>query len=61
MRNVRFSSDGDTLTIVIKLDEQGQVSASGKSSVVASTDGNVPVPGTDLKLGLNLYRRMARG
>ena len=29
--------------------------ASGKSDILATTNGNVSIPGTDLKMGLNLY------
>ena len=57
MRNIDLNIDGQILTITIKIDEQGAASASGKSAVVATTEGNVQLPGTDLKLGLNLYRR----
>ena len=48
--------NGDTLMIKAKLDKEGTLSTSGKSRVVASTHGNVPIPGTDLKMGLNVYR-----
>lgn len=61
MRNVNMRVDGAILTIQVKLDENGESSASGKSSVVASTHGPVSVPGTDLLVNLNLYRRIGRG
>lgn len=46
-----------TLIITINPEVKGRDSASGKSTVIASTEGNVSVPGTDLTLGLNLYRK----
>lgn len=55
-RNVVAFMDGDTIVIRMDASAKGTESKSGKSSVVASTNGNVGVPGTDLKIGLNLYR-----
>ena len=55
--NVRLSVKGSTLTITIDLKHAGEPSKSGKSQVIASTKGNVPVPGhQDLRLGVNVYR-----
>lgn len=53
--------EGSVLVIEMKLDEQGEPSVSGKSSVIASTHGPVTVLGTDLQMSLNLYRRIGRG
>lgn len=41
----------------IRLDSPGLTSASGKTIVLATTEGNAIVPGTDLRLNLNLWRR----
>jgi len=50
-------NDKGVLTITIDTKAEGTPSASGKSQVIASTRGNVVVPGTDgLKLGVNAYR-----
>ncbi len=59
MYNIDMKVDNSTneLTITIDLSKQGNISKSGKSRVIASSHGNVEVPGTDLKLGFNLYRR----
>ncbi len=44
--------------IEIDLSAPARISASGKTMVVASTRGNVEVPGTDgLVIGLNAYRK----
>ena len=56
MRNVEFSQSGDILVIKVNMKAQPKESASGKSLVVGSTEGNVSIPGTDLKVGLNVYR-----
>lgn len=55
-RNVSVAKEGDLLIIRCSLSAETKASASGKSEVIGTTNGNVAVPGTDLKLGLNLYR-----
>lgn len=56
MKNVEFSVKGDKLTIVVDLKERLGKSASGKTILVASTGGNIAIPGyEDVKLGLNAY------
>jgi len=47
---------GGKLILAIELKTEGVESKSGKSIVIASTRGNIGIPGTDLKLGVNLYR-----
>jgi len=60
MRNVHMAVKGNVLTITVKLDAKTETSKSGKSEIIASTEGNVLVPGTnardEIKLGLNLYK-----
>lgn len=48
--------NNNKLVITIDLGVEGTPSSSGKSTIIASTQGNAAIPGTDLKLGLNLYR-----
>lgn len=55
-RNVTVAKEGNILLIRCDLSAETKASASGKSEVIGTTNGNVAVPGTDLKLGLNLYR-----
>ena len=59
MDNVSMSVKGTTLTITIDLSKRGGKSTSGKTTRIASTEGNVPVPGTDTGavLGLNCYTK----
>jgi hypothetical protein len=53
--NVQYSLKGDVLTLVIDLAHRGPRSASGKTTRVASTQGNKVIPGTEVALGLNAY------
>lgn len=56
MKNVEATVKGRTLTITVDLDAPRSLSASGKSHVISSTEGNVSVPGfPEIKLGLNVY------
>jgi hypothetical protein len=54
--NVKSVRDGDKLYIELDLSESLGASKSGKSELVASTQGNRTIPGTDVKLGINCYR-----
>jgi hypothetical protein len=54
--NLTVSPDGKTATIVLDLTKDFGKSKSGKSTVVATTEGNASIPGTDLKIGVNVYR-----
>ncbi len=58
MKNVNLvvSPDKKTATLTIDLTQSFGKSTTGKSEKVASTDGNVSIPGTDLKIGLNVYK-----
>lgn len=56
MKNVIMTVAGDVLTITIDLKQSFGASASGKTTIVASTAGNVSVPGHDgIKIGVNAY------
>lgn len=52
-----MSVNGTTLTITVDLSKSFGSSSSGKSIIVASTEGNVSVPGREEKIGLNVYRK----
>ena len=58
MRNVKLSKTSNTLVIEISLADKGEVSESGKSTVIASTGGNTPIviDGVEHYLGVNFYR-----
>ncbi len=53
--NIKVEVKGDEAIITIKLSHRGRPSSSGKSIIVASTGGNVAIPGTQVILGLNAY------
>jgi hypothetical protein len=49
--------DGDKLIITVDLNQEFGLSSSGKSITIASTEGNISVPGReDVKVGLNVYK-----
>lgn len=57
MKNVTMKVVGSTLTITIDLSKTFGESRSGKTTIVATTQGNVPVPeGKGAILGLNVYK-----
>ncbi|WP_342676897.1 hypothetical protein [Methanofollis sp. UBA420] len=58
MKNVDMKRDGDRLVITVDLSKDFGESKSGKSITIASTEGNVSVPGDEeVKIGLNVYRK----
>jgi hypothetical protein len=57
MKNVEMSVNGNILTIKVDLSKEYGPSSSGKTIIVASTEGNVSIPGREEKLGLNVYRK----
>jgi hypothetical protein len=57
MKNVEFSVTGNTLTITVDLTKDFGPSSSGKTIIIASTEGSFPLPGRDEVVGLNVYRK----
>jgi hypothetical protein len=55
MKNVDMKVNGNILTISVDLSKQFGKSSSGKSIIVASTEGNQPIPDSECKIGLNIY------
>jgi len=56
MKNIEMEVKGDILTITVDISKRFGKSSSGKSVIVASTEGNQSVPGSeDVKIGLNVY------
>ena len=61
MKNIEIKVEHSKLTITVDLTKELGPSASGKSVIIATTEGNVDVPGVpDTKLGLNVYRKKER-
>lgn len=57
MKNVEMTVEGTILTITVDLSKEFGPSSSGKTIILASTEGNVTIPGREEKVGLNVYRK----
>lgn len=58
MKNVEMQLNGNILNIAVDLSKEFGPSASGKTIIIASSEGNKSVPGhEDVKIGLNVYRK----
>ena len=57
MKNVELTVDGTILTIKVDLSQDFGPSSSGKTTIIASTEGNVAIPGREEKIGLNIYKK----
>jgi len=57
MKNITQKVTGDVLTITVDLSKKFGTSKSGKSIVIASTEGNISVEGhPEIKAGINVYK-----
>ncbi len=56
MKNIEMSVETDTLTMKVDLSQEFGPSKSGKTIIVASTEGNIAIPGRSEKIGMNIYR-----
>ena len=58
MKNVEMKVEGDALTIKVDLSKRFGKSSSGKTIIIASTEGNVSVPDNEaIKIGVNVYTK----
>ena len=57
MKNVELSVEGTMLTIKVDLSKDFGPSSSGKTTIIASTEGNVSLPDREEKIGLNIYKK----
>ncbi len=56
-KNVVMRLEGKKLIIEVEMDQDCGPSKSGKTRIIASTEGNISVPGdADVKIGMNVYR-----
>lgn len=55
MQNIEMKTEGNTLTIKIDLSKNFGLSGSGKTTIIASSKGNVDIGG-GVKMGLNIYK-----
>ena len=60
-QNVELQVKDGKLVITVDLSKSFGVSGSGKSTIIASTGGNVSVPGQEsVKVVLNVYRPLGK-
>lgn len=58
MKNVDMKVEGDTLVIKVDLTKEFGPSSSGKTIIIASSEGNQTIEYKDgYKLGLNVYKK----
>ncbi|MGC4096894.1 MAG: hypothetical protein QM706_07235 [Nitrospira sp.] len=57
MKNIEMSIEGSVLTIKVDLSKEFGPSSTGKTIIIASTEGNVTIPNRQEKVGLNVYRK----
>ena len=57
MKNIQMSVEGNILTIKVDLSKEFGPSSSGKTIIVASTEGSITVPDRQEKIGLNVYKK----
>jgi len=58
MKNIEMSIEGNILTIKVDLSKDFGPSASGKTIIIASSEGNQSIPGKEeAKIGLNVYKK----
>lgn len=57
MKNVEMTVDGSILTMKVDLSKEFGPSSSGKTIIIASTEGNITIEGRLEKVGLNVYKK----
>jgi hypothetical protein len=58
MKNVEMKVEDNILVIKVDLTKEFGPSASGKTIIIASTEGNIAVEGHEnAKIGLNVYKK----
>jgi hypothetical protein len=58
MKNVEMKIEGNILTIQVDLTKEFGPSSSGKTIIIASTEGNIAIDGhEEAKIGLNVYKK----
>lgn len=58
MLNCEMDVKGNILTIKVDISKTFGLSSSGKTTIIASSKGNISVPEhEDIKIGLNVYKK----
>jgi hypothetical protein len=59
MKNCEMKLSGNILTITVDVSKDFGKSSSGKSIIIATTEGNVSIPEKEeIKIGLNVYKKV---
>lgn len=56
MKNIKYEVRGNVLVIEVNLDQDYGLSKSGKSIIVASSEGFIQVPEANIAIGLNVTK-----
>ncbi len=58
VKNIEMRVDGNILTITVDLTKEFGPSSTGKTIIIASTEGNQTVPTREeIKVGVNVYKK----
>jgi hypothetical protein len=57
MQNVKMTVKGDILTIEVNLTKDLGPSSTGKTRIVASTEGPVTVSGSEIKVNMTAFKK----
>ena len=58
MKNVEMKMEDNILIVKVDLTKEFGPSASGKTIIIASTEGNISIPDKEnIKIGLNVYKK----
>lgn len=58
MKNIEMKVEKQILTIQIDLSKEFGPSSSGKTIIIATTEGNISVPNNEeIKIGVNVYKK----
>jgi predicted flap endonuclease-1-like 5' DNA nuclease len=60
MQNIDIKLDKNNVTVTIDTEKDFGMSSKGKSIIVASTRGNQPLEGTDILMGINVFKKIQK-
>lgn len=57
MENIKQTVNGNILTLEVDLSKRGEISKTGKTIRIASSEGNKRIKDTEIFFGLNVYTK----
>ncbi len=57
MENIKQTVNGNILTLEVDLTKRGEISKTGKTIRIASSEGNKRIKDTEIFFGLNVYTK----